>query len=477
MPNMIWLNQMKKKIFKLIFLFIIIFVFESSSANTIMAEEQAQIPDPAPTPIFSVTNALAYLKSAQATDGSFGDSPLYTDWAAIALGALNVNDDSKNLLLTYFNSHNVISSLLTDNERHAMALLALHQNPYSFNDVNYIDVIINSFDGTQFGDIDLVNDDIFALIPLKNTGYTVNDDIIIKDIAFIISKQKTDGSFEESVDLTAATIQALKLFESVVGVSETLSKASDYLANSQDSDGGWGNVSSTSWAMQAMNALSASWTKNNHTPNDYLGGQQMEDGAVLPSTETLPNRIWTTSYAIAASSLKPWNAIMQNVSKPVNQSDLDNSAVKVAQIANPQTPTNPENQSGSNNSSGSVLEIVNNPQIINPQTPPPPVVCPKGDLFSATTGKACTATLPTEAIDTSQIKSKITTTPTLKPETKKSTATTSKNLPTNPKMEKELPATLTATAVNALPNKTIPYNTIPIALGILSGIILLLLVL
>jgi len=53
----------------------------------------------------------------------------------------------------------------------------------------------------------------------KDIGYdyefNFNDEIIAKDIAFIISKQKTDGSFEESVDITSSAIQALKQFDLV----------------------------------------------------------------------------------------------------------------------------------------------------------------------------------------------------------------------------------------------------------------------
>ena len=133
-------------------------------------------------PTFNVQNALAYLKSEQSSNGSFGESLLYTDWAAIALEAGSITGNSRDILLAYLTSQNSISSLLTDNVRRAMALLALGQNPYSFNGVNYINAIINSFDGTQFGNAKLVNDDIFALIPLASSGYTSNDDIISKDI-------------------------------------------------------------------------------------------------------------------------------------------------------------------------------------------------------------------------------------------------------------------------------------------------------
>ena len=271
-------------------------------------------------PSFDVQKALTYLKNAQGADGSFGSSLLYTDWAGIAFGAMNVSDTTKDKLLAYFNSHNTLSSLLTDNERHAMALLALGQNPYAFGGVNYIKAITDSFDGTQFGDANLINDDIFALIPLKNSGYTATDEMIKKDVAFLISKQKTDGSWEESVDITSATIQALKPFESIAGVTESISKSTNYLISKQNNDGGFGenasSIYSTSWVMQAMGALSASWIKDGHAPMDYLATKQMTDGAILSTSETLQNRIWATSYAIVGSTIKPWSVIMQTVSKP-----------------------------------------------------------------------------------------------------------------------------------------------------------------
>jgi len=269
-----------------------------------------------PIPTFSVSNAINYLQSIQSGDGSFGGSILYTDWTAIAFGSMGITGSARENILNYFNSNNTLSSLLTDNERHAMALLALRENPYSFNGVNYIGAIIENFDGTQFGDADLINDDIFALIPLYASGYDSGDKEISKSTAFIISKQKTNGSWENSVDITAAAIQALRPFQSLSNISSALAQAENYLIGMQNSDGGWGNVSATSWAMQAESALNASWIKNGKSGLDYLATQQVTDGAVSPSSETLANRIWTTSYAIPAGLGKPWSEILQSVSKP-----------------------------------------------------------------------------------------------------------------------------------------------------------------
>jgi len=363
-------------------------------------------------PIFNVQNAMTYLKSMQNTDGSFGDSDLYTDWVAIAFGALDVTGNSKDNLLAYLNSHNSISSFVTDNERRVMALLALGQNPYSFNDINYIDAITNSFDGTQFGDTNLINDDIFALIPLKSAGYDQADEIITKDVSFLISKQKINGSWEESVDITAAAIQALKPFETINGVSDALLKSTDYLVNTQGNDGGWDNVSSTSWAMQAMNTLGTSWKKNDHTANSYLGLQQTEDGAVLLLSETSQDRIWATSYAIPAELGKSWNAIMQSVPKPIIQ----------------------------NNSN--IIEL--NEEII-------PIVV-NTSIISEDTNKKSKEESKEKIPDISQIQR-----PIISP-------IPPTNIDTTPKI---IPNTLTATVVN-----TPPTQTILVALGILSVIVL-----
>ena len=283
-------------------------------------------------PEFDIKNAINYLKSIQNIDGSFGKNIFYSDWVAIATGTLDESGINKESLIKYLSLNNKISEVLSDNERRAMALLALKQNPYSFEGVNYIGSIINSFDGVQFGDKELVNDDIFALIPLANTGYSSNDEIIMKDISFVISKQLPNGSWNDSVDMTAAAIQALHPFKSIEGVNYAMQNAGVYLQNSQESNGGWGNAFSTSWVVQAMNVLGFSWTKNNYSPIDYLTTLQSLDGAVLQDTETLENRIWATSYAIPAILGKSWNALMGVVVKVETPIMENNKTIKTETV-------------------------------------------------------------------------------------------------------------------------------------------------
>ncbi|MFZ2149605.1 MAG: DUF4430 domain-containing protein [Minisyncoccia bacterium] len=375
-------------------------------------------------PSFSVPNAVAYLKSAQSSDGSFADSALYTDWAAIAYGAGNVSGSPLSSLLEYLSSNNSISSLITDNERRAMALMALGENPYSFHGKNYIDAITEEFDGTQFGDEDLVNDDIFALIPLFSAGYEEDDETVVKTIDFILEKQSGNGSWEGSVDVTAAAVQALAPFDSVDGVEEALGSAETYLKNTQASDGGWQNVSSTSWAMQAESALGGAWIKNGKGGMDYLATQQSNaenTGALLSASESSENVIWATSYAIPAGLGKPWSEIMESFSKPKNEDGDSNK--------------NSEKEEEKEAETTSLLPVVPPANEIIPVVPNIPPVTKN------------IVVVPTEKIKNSSDAD-------------------------SEKVEETETSVLTATAANALPEENNPAS-LPIVLGTASGLILL----
>ena len=93
-----------------------------------------------------------------------------------------------------------------------MALMSLGVNPYNVNGKNYVQKIISSFDGKQFGNPNEDNDDIFALIVLQNAGYSKDKKIIQDTIDFILSKQKENGSWNNSIDITGAAIQSISIF-------------------------------------------------------------------------------------------------------------------------------------------------------------------------------------------------------------------------------------------------------------------------
>ena len=282
-------------------------------------------------PVFDIDNALSFLASQQKSDGSFG-SDLYTDWTGISLASNSNYQDQKTKLDTYFSENKLSGNLLTDEERHAMALMSLGLNPYNTNEENYIKDIISSFDGKQFGDVNQDNDDIFALIVLQNAGYTQNDQMINNDISFVLSKQNSDGSWDDSSDMTGAAMEALASIEKntdplltspLAGGGEipnALTKAENYLKQNQKDDGSWNdNASSTAWAVEGILAQGEKiedWIKNGNTPLDYLATIQDTDGGI--KNLDLQNKIWETAYTVSALSGKTWNQIMQKFDKPVD---------------------------------------------------------------------------------------------------------------------------------------------------------------
>ena len=292
----------------------------------------------------NIQNAINFLASNQNPDGSIGSSILYSDWAAIALSAAGESQAKarlKNYLLgAGFNTD--FGSRTADLERRAMALMSLGVSPYEGTQTDFIGRIVSAFDGTQIGDANIFNDDIFALFPLLKAGYSGSDEVVDKTLRFIISKQSANGSWD-SVDLTAAAIQALTLAQRVGGLGVDLPSRVDsagqaaktFLRNSQDQNGGFGNNTiSTAWAIQAINALGdsvPSWEKNGKNPLNFLASKQANDGGMEDASNNAGTRIWTTAFAIPAALGKTWEEILSGFSRP---------AVQTAPITNSQIETN-----------------------------------------------------------------------------------------------------------------------------------------
>lgn len=275
---------------------------------------------PVPTPVikkeFDIRKAFDFIISQQKEDGSFGED-LYTDWTTIALTRTTDFQSQKDKLKKYLSEIKISNYQLTDYERHAMALMALGINPYDISGENYIKKITDNFDGKQFGDINKDNDDIFALIVLQNAGYTKDEDIIKNAITLILSKQKEDGSWDESVDMTGAAMESLSAFSPTPGVGESLVKAREFLKQNQKDDGGFGNISSTTWAIEGILASSEKpedWIKNDNTSLNYLAENQDIDGGT--KNDDKKSKLWETAYAVTALSGKTWNQIMQKFEKP-----------------------------------------------------------------------------------------------------------------------------------------------------------------
>ncbi|MCR4325620.1 MAG: DUF4430 domain-containing protein [Patescibacteria group bacterium] len=294
--------------------FVVSLVVETPAASTNSGAGGLTLHNP-----FDVSRAISFLWSKQDASGSFGSS-LLNDWVAIATAGGGAGDMRAHLAAYYFAYPPTLSSV-TDYERHAMALEALGVNPY-MGPTDYITPIVNAFDGTQVGEPSQDNDDIFALFPLLHAGYTAQDDIILKTTEFILSRQQADGSWDGSTDMTAAAVQALALVRSLPHVTDATARALSYLHAAQAGDGGFGDVSATSWVMQAATALGQTpfdWNKGTYRmPDYYIATQQELDGGIGPMSDDMQKRIWATAYAVPAIERKTWDLLLTSFPKPTS---------------------------------------------------------------------------------------------------------------------------------------------------------------
>lgn len=260
--------------------------------------------------MFDHKGALAFIVRQQEKNGSFGPA-LFTDWAVLALVAGDATSSVIDKVRTYLAADTTTLSSATDYERRAMALLALGSNPHDL-----ISHIRGYFDGKQIGDPVYVNDDIFALIVLERAGYEVGDTIVAQTLAHVLGTQRSDGSFEGSIDLTSAAIQALVPFKARADVATSVSRAVSFLHTKQEKSGGFGNGFATSWVLQAIAALGEKpqdWRVSGKDPLMYLASLQREDGSIGVSGDATSTRLWETSYAVPAALGKTWKDVLKPV--------------------------------------------------------------------------------------------------------------------------------------------------------------------
>ena len=266
--------------------------------------------------IFNTKKALDFLSLKQKDNGSFGED-LHTDWITLAFAANENYETEKSKLKKYYSTSKISDGSLTDYERRSMALMSLGLDPYNTNGENYIGKITKDFDGKQFGNPFEDNDDIFALVVLQNAGFTKDESIIKNTIDFITSKQKGDGSWDESVDLTGAAMESLAIYKDDNQIKNVLEGAKKYLLKKQRDDHSFnGNISSTAWAQEGLLAI------NEEVSFEYFADNQTPDGGIKEADTN--SKIWETAYATSTASGKTWNEIMQKFEKP-----------KIEEIASP----------------------------------------------------------------------------------------------------------------------------------------------
>jgi len=275
-----------------------------------------------------VSQALEWLRSQQQANGSIGGFAT-SSWAVMAIVASGEDphnwSNGGDSIIDYLKKNTDSLSSPTDYSRFILSMVAAGEDPRNVNGTDLVATLESFYNGTQFGDPSLINDDFWAVMTLTSAGIDKNDEKIQSSIAFIKTNQNEGDhgwsygvGADSDVDSTAAAIMALISADESQS-STHITNGLEYMKSKQISSGGfdsgWGNsAESDSWAIQAIVAAGqdptgANWTKEGKNPIDDLLSFQNQDGS-FNDYNPAPNS-WTTSYAIPALLGKPYPILME----------------------------------------------------------------------------------------------------------------------------------------------------------------------
>lgn len=263
-----------------------------------------------------IVNALRYLQSQQADDGSIGGFST-TAWVAMAISATGKDPHTWGDLVGYLrnNADRIDDNMATDWERHALAIVACDENPRDFGGIDYVAKVESFYDGVQIGSPANLYDDFFGILALVSCGVTQDSSVIQTVRTYIKEQQRQDGGWGD-VDSTAAAVMAL-IAAGEHSDSSSIIAALSFLKTMQTEDGGfqsWGttNAASTAWAVDAIviagqDPTSTEWKQDGkNSPIDFLLSLQQGNGAFAWSFNQNMNPEWMTSYVIPALLGKPY---------------------------------------------------------------------------------------------------------------------------------------------------------------------------
>lgn len=281
-----------------------------------------------------VSQALEWLRSQQQTNGSIGGFGT-SSWAVMAIVASGEDphdwSNGGDSIIDYLKKNKDSLSSSTDYSRFILSMVAAGEDPRNVNGTDLVANLESFYNGTQFGDPSLLNDDFWAVMALTSAGIDKNDEKIQNATVFIKSNQNEEDhgwswgvGADSDIDDTAAAIMALISADESQS-STHITNGLEYMKSKQISNGGfdhgWGNsAESDSWAIQAIVAVgqdptSANWTKEGKNPIDDLLSFQNQDGS-FNDYNPAPNS-QATSYAIPALLGKPYPIFMETSTSQV----------------------------------------------------------------------------------------------------------------------------------------------------------------
>jgi len=268
----------------------------------------------------AITDALDYLRQAQAADGNIGGFAI-SAWVVMALVAAgeDPHDWGDPSIIDYLRDNwgNLDWDKATDVERSILAITAAGEDPTDFGGQDYLTQLKSLYDGEQVGYDDTLNDDFWGILALIAAGESPSSDIIVNTCEFIKYWQNEDGGWnwlagdDSDVDDTGAAIMAL-IAAGESPDSDAVMMGLMFLMDTQNSDGGfpwmWGGAStsaSCTWAIGALVAAGeapATWEmgSGDDNPISCLLSLQDTDGAFKYTASQKTSPEFMTAYAIPA---------------------------------------------------------------------------------------------------------------------------------------------------------------------------------
>jgi len=301
-------------------LFSILLIFTLLLPCLLTTPAMAGGPYPSTTSDSEVAGALNYLRGQQGADGSISDFAT-SAWAVMAIAAAGEDPHSWQVgsnptIVDYLTTNAGSASSTNDYSRMILAIAAVDEEPTNFGGVNFLSQLQATYDGSQIGNISLLNDDFWGVIALISAGEDPASTIIQDSVSFILTNQNGDGGWSWGVgqasdaDDTAAAIMALIATGQSAG-SAPITDALAYIKSTQMDNGGfesWGSTNSAtdSWGIDSIvasggNPTSTGWQSGlGNDPLDDLLSFQNQDGSFNWTPATPSNKELMTSYAITA---------------------------------------------------------------------------------------------------------------------------------------------------------------------------------
>ncbi len=191
-----------------------------------------------------------------------------------------------------------------------LSLVSAGYDPAYFNGIDLVTMLLDTFDSDSaaFGDRNNSWHQSLALLGLSAAGAAIPEGA---ELSLTLLQQENGGweylpGFGTSADNTSLAIQAL-LAAGWSVENEIIINGLNYIQAQQTIDGGWGDSSTTAFAMTALNSLDipfSNWTtENQRSPLENIFTYQTSSGGFYFSDEfPEPNLMSTTSAVFAVLS-------------------------------------------------------------------------------------------------------------------------------------------------------------------------------